>query len=102
VKTCLVACFWLSQDFAAISRNATMTFFMRYGPAPHEKKCHSEHQTLFHFTGRSGDETSFVISIHPNLTYYFINHLLHKPPPSQTNFNTEDIHECQIPTLGDD
>ena len=61
VKTCLVACFWLS-DFAVISRNATMTFFMRYGPAPRDKKCHSEHQTLFHFTGRSGNETSFLIT----------------------------------------
>jgi len=36
-----------------------MTFFTKYNPAPCDKKCRSEHQTLFPlFRGGSGNETS--------------------------------------------
>ena len=38
--------------------NAIITFFTPFEPAPIDKKCHSEHQTSFRFSGEgSGDET---------------------------------------------
>ena len=45
----LSICTEASETQSAGVKNAIMIFFMTYGHVPRDKKCHSEHQTLFRF-----------------------------------------------------
>jgi len=51
-------------------KNAIMTFFTKYGPAPCDKKCRSEHQTLFLLFGLllGGYRLSHFLMSTPNFT----------------------------------
>ena len=41
-------------------KQTIITFFTKYGPAPCDKKCCSEHQTLFHFSRMVWERTNIV------------------------------------------
>jgi len=48
----LSVCTEASETLSTGVKNAIMIFFMTYGHVPCDKKCHSEHQTLFRLSER--------------------------------------------------